>query len=81
MLLACLDDRIVLALGHRATAWAFSDGRELWTATLPVPVGEQKNGPLSLECEPRLEVKNGIITIPHAGGTTKLSAERGAEAP
>lgn len=79
LLLACLQDRIVLALGHRATAWAFEDGRQLWTATLPAPVGQQKNGPLSIECDP-LEVKDGVIEVPHPGGTTKLDPKVGSPA-
>jgi hypothetical protein len=76
LLSACTKERMVLAFGHRVTAWGLEDGKVAWSATLPAPVGQGKNGPLRIECE-ALDVKDEVIAIPHAGGVAKLSAKDG----
>jgi hypothetical protein len=76
LLLACTKDKMVFAFGHRVSAWGMDDGKVAWSATLPAPVGQGKNGPLRIECE-TLEVKDDVIAIPHAGVVTKLAAKDG----
>lgn len=76
--LGCLDDRMVVALGHRVSAWALNDGRQLWSSTLPVPVGSVENGPLRVECD-TAPVKEGIVTFTHAGGATRMDAKDGSQ--
>lgn len=77
LLLGCAKERMVLAFGHRVSAWGLGDGKVAWSTTLPAPVGQGKNGPLRIECE-ALDVKNEVIAIPHAGGTAKLSVKDGS---
>lgn len=77
LLLACTREKMVLAFGHRVSAWRLDDGKVAWSATLPAPVGQGKNGPLSIECE-ALAVKADVIAIPYAGGVAKLSAKDGS---
>ncbi|MCA9591486.1 MAG: hypothetical protein KC657_39595, partial [Myxococcales bacterium] len=74
MRLACPAGAMVVALDQRATAWSREDGRELWSASLPAPVGESRGGPLAPTCEKlALDPKGNIIVI-HAGGRTVLRA-------
>jgi hypothetical protein len=77
LLLGCTQERMVLAFGHRVSAWGLGDGKVAWSATLPAPVGQGKNGPLRIECD-ALDVKDEVIAIPHAGGTAKLSVKDGS---
>jgi hypothetical protein len=76
MLLACDSEHMMLAFGKRVTAWNRETGDAMWIATLPANVGSVRPGPLKLECV-KLPVKNGFITLVHAGVSTRLSMKDG----
>ena len=80
MRLACPKGALVLALDQRVTAWSTADGHELWSASLPAPVGDARGGPLAPTCEKLALDARGDVVIPHAGGRTVLRAADGKPA-
>lgn len=69
---------MLLALGQCVSAWALNDGRLLWSSTLPAPVGHTENGPLCMACD-MAPVKDRIVTLRHAGGTTRIDGKDGSQ--
>ena len=74
--MACVPNRMVLALGQRSSAWDLGSGAMTWSVPLPAPVGELKNGALAVECAP-LAVTDGKVVIPTAAGTVVLDPKDG----